>query len=306
MERNASGHRVHVPILAVEVESVERRGITKPMRCPKSVTPSKLEANRKNAKRSTGPRTQHGKRDTRFNAVTLGLFAKHVVIPICDGYKPEKDFSSLLDGMHEEFQPVGLYEEWLVVKIAEYMWRLRRASRCESGSVRESAIWARRDESMMVWAGGRDDNQRTLHLASELGVLDEAQKQLKDSGALSHSIYEKVATIVENERQKAIRAENDEKSVETEFDRELFLTCIAGRKQLLQSHYKSLCHIEGERSDARFDFDSLLPKEDMDRILRYEDRMHRQIDWAVQRLLESQERRKTIQSCSSENEKRSQ
>ena len=198
------------------------------MRCPKSVTPRKLEANRKNAKRSTGPRTQRGKRDTRFNAVTLGLFAKHVVIPICDGYKPEKDFSSLLDGMHEEFQPVGLYEEWLVVKIAEYMWRLRRASRCESGSVRESAIWARRDESMMVWAGGRDDNQRTLHLASELGVLDEAQKQLKDSGALSQSIYEKVATIVENERQKAIRAENDEKSVETEFDRELFLTCIAG------------------------------------------------------------------------------
>ena len=34
----------------------------------------------------------------------------------------------------------------------------------------------------------------------------------------------------------------------------------------------------------------------MDRILRYEDRMHRQIDWAVQRLLESQERRKTVES----------
>ena len=158
----------------------------------------------------------------------------------------------------------------------------------------------------MVWAGGRDDNQCTLALAMELGALDEAQKQLKDSGALSQRIYEKIATIVENEKQKAIRADNDEKNVETEFDRELFLTAIAGRKELLELHYKSLCHIEGQRSDARFDFDSLLPEEDMDRILRFEDRMHRQIDWAVQRPLESQERRKTIQSCSSENEKRSQ
>jgi len=34
----------------------------------------------------------------------------------------------------------------------------------------------------------------------------------------------------------------------------------------------------------------------MDRILRYEERMHRQIDWAVQRLLEAQERRNTLHS----------
>jgi hypothetical protein len=103
------------------------------MRCLKTVTPIKLDANRKNAKRSTGPRTERGKSIARFNAVTLGLFAKQVVIPICDGYKPERDFKSLLDGLHQELKPVGFYEEWLVVKIGECMWRLRRAARCESG-----------------------------------------------------------------------------------------------------------------------------------------------------------------------------
>ena len=65
-----------------------------------TVTPRKIEANRSNAKRSTGPRTARGKRSSMCNAVTLGLFAKHVVIPICDGAKPEKEFQSLLDGMH--------------------------------------------------------------------------------------------------------------------------------------------------------------------------------------------------------------
>src|SRR6202521_2793844 len=104
-----------------------------------------------------------------------------------------------------------MYQEWLVENIAEYMWRLRRATRCESGSVRDSAIWARRDESTIVWAGGRDDNQRTLDLAIELSVLDEAQKQLKDSGALSQRIYKKISPLVENEKQTATQAENDEK-----------------------------------------------------------------------------------------------
>jgi hypothetical protein len=66
------------------------------MRCPKSVTPRKIEANRSNAKRSTGPRTECGKSIARFNAMTLGLFAKHVVIPGCDGYKAERGFKSLL------------------------------------------------------------------------------------------------------------------------------------------------------------------------------------------------------------------
>jgi hypothetical protein len=74
------------------------------------------------------------------------------------------------------------------------------------------------------------------------------------------------------------------------------LTYITDRKRFLDPMYKSLIRIEGDRSDARFDHDSLPPEEDMDRILRYEERMHRQIDWAVQRLLESQERRTTLHS----------
>jgi hypothetical protein len=129
--------------IAMGRDTIVNRELPSIMRCTKTVSPKKLEANRRNGKRSTGPRTERGKSITRFNAVTLGLFAKHVAIPICDGYKPERDFQSLLDELHQEFQPIGFYEEWLVVKIAECMWRLRRATRCESGSVRESAIWDR-------------------------------------------------------------------------------------------------------------------------------------------------------------------
>jgi hypothetical protein len=65
----------------------------------------------------------------------------------------------------------------------------------------------------------------------------------------------------------------------------------------LQSYCDGCTSIEDDRSEARFDYKSLLPEGDMDRILRYEEKMHRQIDWAVQRLLESQQRRGAVQAC---------
>jgi hypothetical protein len=263
------------------------KGASQRMRCAKTVTPIKIDANRKNAKRSTGPRTERGKSIAKFNAVTLGLFAKHVVIPICDGYKPEKEFQALLDGLHQEFQPVGLYEEWLVVKIAECMWRLRRATRCESGSVQEAATWN---------ADRYDSDQVIEAFTREMCILDQAERQLRDSGTLSQKTYREVAPLVEEERRKSIQSEQDDEPIKAEIDHELFLTFITYRKEFVDSMCKGLANVEGKRSDARFDYNALLPECDMERVLRYEERMHRQIDWAVQRLLEAQERRKTVGS----------
>jgi hypothetical protein len=219
--------------------------------------------------------------------VTLGLFAKHVVIPIYDGYKPEKGFQTLLDGLHQDFQPVGFYEEWLIVKVAECMWRLRRATRCESGSVRQAAI--RNDRTS--W-DDRLENQRAMDLIFEVWALERAEKELRASGSLSQTNYLKVLPLVE-ERRKRVQTE---RLVETTFDREEFLTCITGTKEVLELEHRSMCVMQDQRFGASFDHNSLLPDGDMERIFRYEEKMHRQIDWAVQRFLESQERRKTVES----------
>jgi hypothetical protein len=242
-------HRASIPI---GLGSSPYGSLPESMRCLKAVTPTKIDANRKNAKRSTGPRTERGKSIARFNAVTLGLFAKHVVIPICDGYKPEKEFQSLLDGLHQEFQPLGLYEEWLVVKIAECMWRLRRATRCESGSVREASA---REAS--IW--NRCDNDQLIQkFASELCVLDEAERQLRESGTLSQKTCREVTPLLQEQKRKKLQSEQDGEPIEAEIDCEFFLTCVTDRKELVESLYESLTNIEGKRSDARFDHSSLL------------------------------------------------
>jgi hypothetical protein len=161
------------------------------------------------------------------------------------------------------------------------MWRFRRATRCESGSVRELAI------------GGdhREENQLILGLASEIGILAAAEEQLRNSGTLSQESYAEVLPFVEEERQKQTQSEIDVKPVQTQFDDGLFLSCITDRKKFLEPIYEVLTRIQGDQDAARFDHHALPPAEDMDRILRYEERMHRQLDWAIQRLLESQERR---------------
>ena len=146
------------------------------MRRHKAVTNKKIDANRNNSKHSTGPRTERGKRVSKFNAVTLGIFAKHVVIATCDGENSEKEFRSLLSNFHEEFQPVGTFEEWLVLKVAECTWRLRRATRSENGAVRTSVIWAKHP----------DDERWEEHLLRKIAVLTEAEDQLREVGTLAH------------------------------------------------------------------------------------------------------------------------
>jgi hypothetical protein len=63
--------------------------------------------------------------------------------------------------------------------------------------------------------------------------------------------------------------------------------------------YRAFTRVERDGSDARVDHHCLPPVEDMDKILRYEERMHRQLDWALNRLLESQQRRKIMQPSAS-------
>src|ERR1019366_4102489 len=104
------------------------------IRLPKSA------ANRLNAKRSTGPRTDRGKNTSKFNAVKAGLFAKHVVIPLCDGEGSEEQFARLLADLKQKFQPEDPLEEFYVEDLAKSMWRIRRATCAEKGSVRRRRL----------------------------------------------------------------------------------------------------------------------------------------------------------------------
>jgi len=73
----------------------------------------KAEVNRRNALKSTGPKTPEGKAAVRHNAVKHGLLSKDVLLPGED----EAALKELGGRLREELQPVGELENLLVDRI---------------------------------------------------------------------------------------------------------------------------------------------------------------------------------------------
>jgi hypothetical protein len=98
----------------------------------------KAEANRRNALKSTGPKTPEGKTNVRLNAMRHGLLSKEVLLPGED----EEAFRELGEHLRDELQPVGELENLLVDRAVAAVWRLRRLGRVEAGIF----VWERYGE----------------------------------------------------------------------------------------------------------------------------------------------------------------
>jgi len=141
--QSSSSESQAVPAFEDKVSSTERR---------KPTSEKKIQANRRNARRSTGPRTARGKRIASRNSTKHGLCAADVVNPNV-GEKVE-DFQNLLASLTQEYQPIGKTETLLVEQIASYWWRLRRALRAENGELSQGSVAALKrnfSESDRIW-----------------------------------------------------------------------------------------------------------------------------------------------------------
>ena len=114
-------------------------------------TEKQAAANRRNAAKSTGPKSAAGKQITRMNALKHGLQAEHVVIP---GEDPE-EFEASVRGLEEHYLPVGSLEHILVERITYCTWRLQRANLIETAILRREhwELESRREEADMESAG---------------------------------------------------------------------------------------------------------------------------------------------------------
>ena len=90
------------------------------------------EANRRNSKLSTGPRTAEGKAKVALNALRHGLTGRQVVLPNED---PE-EFDTFRAGLLNVLQPHDELEGTLAEKIVVDAWRLRRVVLLESAAYR--------------------------------------------------------------------------------------------------------------------------------------------------------------------------
>jgi len=92
----------------------------------KSVSVKKVKANRKNAQKSTGPRTEVGKAKAAANSYRHGFFAKNLFLTPEQVAKDQADYLAVVNGLQGHFQPVGYLENFWVEKIATEALRSTR------------------------------------------------------------------------------------------------------------------------------------------------------------------------------------
>jgi hypothetical protein len=92
-------------------------------------SPAQLEANRANARLSTGPKTEAGKSRARLNGYRHGLTGQVCIFTPQD----QAAFESHCSGIREALAPSGALELDLAQSIAEDRWRLKRARALECG-----------------------------------------------------------------------------------------------------------------------------------------------------------------------------
>src|SRR5262249_37321313 len=87
------------------------------------ITPKRAAANRRNAERSTGPKTPEGKNRSRFNALKLGMAAK---LPVLPGEDAEA-YQARIETWTADLRPRNDVERDLVQRAARASWQLERA-----------------------------------------------------------------------------------------------------------------------------------------------------------------------------------
>ena len=95
-----------------------------------------VEADQRNARLSTGPKTPEGKRVVARNATRLGLWSKDVVMAGED----QDEFDEFEEGFLDEVNPVGAVETWLAHEVVASAWRLRRVRRVEAEILAEQSF----------------------------------------------------------------------------------------------------------------------------------------------------------------------
>ena len=85
-------------------------------------TLKQFEANRRNAQKSTGPKTPEGKTAVSMNALRHGLRARTVVLP----GENREEFTQLCDDLEVEWHPQSRTEQFYVEQMAVSQWKLIR------------------------------------------------------------------------------------------------------------------------------------------------------------------------------------
>ncbi|HTS17482.1 MAG TPA: hypothetical protein VMP11_07910 [Verrucomicrobiae bacterium] len=281
---------------------------------PKQTSARQMKSNRENCRKSTGPKTVTGKANSRLNAVKHGMLSSQVVVRGLQVRERTKDFQEMRDRLWEELAPVGTMEEMLVDRIVTAHWRMRRALTAEAGEIVlsvDGGHWKREKrgpERFRGLLGGlRDPIMEMAQSASGLSYLmsrfGDLRRDIEKAGEVTEAAMDRFRSRfgeLENsftremaELRKELMENPAGLSAEALKDeiRERVLGRIQGRLNLYELLIRDCEKREENEEDARQSAEVLPSPEALDKILRYEGTMERQLYRAMNQLERLQRRR---------------
>jgi len=213
-------------------------------------TEAQILANRRNAQKSTGPRSRQGKAAVSQNAVKHGLLTRHDVI----GSESQADFELYRERMLAELSPASPMESMLAERIVSLSWRLKRAGRIQNQTI--DALNADNNSSPLtkltksLFFKNHDQSQAELSTPAanltlgRLAIKDFANARVLDrllmyERRIEHSLYK---TILELQRLNLIRKLKHRSSADEETE-----------YQLLPNYGEALCAPAGSDQKTRRD-----------------------------------------------------
>jgi len=189
-------------------------------------TESQIIANRRNAQKSTGPRTSEGKAAVSQNSVKHGLLTRRDVITS----ESQAEFDLYREQMLEELAPVSPMESMLAERIVTLSWRLKRVGRIQNQTIdalnaahtsspltklTQSLFFKNQDQSQAGPATSPPINPTRFMALGRMAIKDFASARVLDrllmyERRLEHSLYK---TTLELQRLNLIKKMNTEREM---------------------------------------------------------------------------------------------
>ncbi len=259
----------------------------------------KIEANRQNSLKSTGPNTPRGKTYSRRNAIKHGLFTRHWADFFMVG-EDSQEYDELLGDLFDEHRPAGREEELEVERITVCWWKLKRVSRYDNSVNRVAArdLGTKELARQREYCETRDkQDEATIlelkNIENEIEATDVVPPGLKERiFAMSPGLAALWSTLERTAENSMKKLDLPEPSEELSLEERtpILAVCTIGHAiRLLEELQKARNIGVMEVATAQH----LIPdREVLDRILRYETAIERNLGRALDRLERLQRRRK--------------
>src|SRR5581483_3196150 len=136
-------------------------------------TKKQIEANRRNAQKSTGPRTEEGKANCKMNALRHGRRAATVVLP----YESQEDFDVLFSALTSEWNPQTETERILLDQMLVSQWKLQRNETIEHSIITVGKTHNMKPDLDQIWRQTSRLERSFSRAMQELTRLQKARKQ---------------------------------------------------------------------------------------------------------------------------------